>query len=41
MTGGAGGVVAYIAGIAAAIALVAAGVIWVRRRRTAATAPAR
>ncbi len=36
MTGGFGGVLAYVIGIAAAIALVAVGVIWVRRRRGAA-----
>lgn len=33
MTGGVGGVVVYVIGIAAAITLVAAGVVWVRRRR--------
>ncbi|WP_292673669.1 MULTISPECIES: Pr6Pr family membrane protein [unclassified Microbacterium] len=35
MTGGIGGVIAYIVAIAVGIALVAAGVIWVRRRRGA------
>ena len=33
MTGGVGGVIAYVVTIAAAIALIAAGVVWVRRRR--------
>jgi len=34
-TGGYGGVIAYVAGIAVAIAIVAAGVVWVGRRRDA------
>ena len=33
MTGGVGGVIAYVVTIAAAIALIATGVVWVRRRR--------
>jgi len=39
MTGGVGGVIVYVIGIAAAIALVAAGVVWVRRRRGEAASP--